>query len=78
MATLGTTYRHTIKYTAKSSNNTDPLSRTISGLNFGATAGSTETGPSGTAVTDLINTLDAFSIGILSDFRYIVERPVIL
>lgn len=73
MATVINNIKSSVGYTAEQTG--ESTSKVIAGLNFGnATAG---TGPqAATGITHLINTVELFSLGTLSNIRYIQERPV--
>ena len=70
-------YRYSFKYT--DTYNYDSVSRTIGGLNAVAPSGREDTGANVDAASqNLANTINSFSMGNLSNMRWVSEREMTL
>lgn len=75
MASLGGTYRYSLKYSSGSGS--DNSARTISGLNIWRTTSYPETGAQrDPAITNLVDTIMDFSTGTISNVRWVQEIGV--
>jgi len=77
MATVSTTnMKYSLRYVSSQSA-TDGVTKTLSGINIRTQSDAT-TGPTrDNAITNIINSIELFSVGTLSDVRFIVESEVV-
>lgn len=72
-------FKYTLRYTASASpsSSSESSTRSLAGLNIGAGSSYPDSGPARDgALTNLINTLNAFTVGTFSDWRFITEQGV--
>lgn len=75
MAAWTTNFRYSLRYTG--SYNYDSVSRTIGGLNVGAPA--QDTGADfNPAALSLVSTINSFTMGSISNIRWVSEREMTL